>query len=168
MPLRPSTPVALGMACALAAASCLGRDATEPPGNGSPVALALRANVSATAVATVVVVVAATDITPSLVFNISVQNGVASGTITLPAGSSRLITMHAYDAGGVETHRGSVTVNIQPGTNPTIALVLVPLAGDAPINVTLGSFVVTVTPAADTLPIGGTAAVKARIVDANG
>jgi len=148
--------------------SCVSRDLTEPPGDHRETTLLVRADVSAASVANIVVEVTAPDITTPLVFNIPVANGVASGTITLPAGSNRTITMHAFDAGGVETHRGTVTVNIQPGTNPTIALVLVPLAGDAPINVTLGSFVVTVTPPADTLPIGGTTAVAATILDANG
>ena len=115
-----------------------------------------------------VVEVTAPDITSLLVFNIPIANGVASGTITLPAGSNRTITMHAFDAGGVETHRGSVIVTIRAGTNPTIALVLAPLAGDVPINATLGSFVISVTPGADTLAIGGTAALTASIVDASG
>jgi glucose/arabinose dehydrogenase len=47
-------------------------------------------------------------------------------------------------------------------------LVLAPLAGDAPINATLGSFVVTVTPAADTMSIAATATLTATIVDGNG
>jgi glucose/arabinose dehydrogenase len=76
--------------------------------------------------------------------------------------------MHAFDVGGVETHRGSVTVTIQPRTNPVITLLLGPLAGDVPINATLGSFVVAVAPTADTLALGGTATVTATIVDANG
>jgi glucose/arabinose dehydrogenase len=68
----------------------------------------------------------------------------------------------------VETHRGSVIVTIQSGTNPIISLVLSPLVGNVPINATLGSFVVTVAPGADTLAILGTAALTATILDANG
>src|SRR5438552_9286922 len=161
---RASLPAAL--AALLSVGACVPRDLTEPPVDRAT--LLVGADVSAAATASLVLEVTAPDITTLLVFNIPIVNGVASGTITLPAGSSRTITMHAFDAGGVETHRGSVIVTIRPGTNPTIALVLAPLAGDAPINATLGSFVVTVTPGADTLPIAGTAALTASIVDASG
>jgi len=125
------------------------------PGDHRETTLFVRADVAAVAVARLVVEVTAPDIATPLAFNILITNGVAAGIVTIPAGSSRTITLHAFDAGGVETHRGSVTVTIQPGTNPVISLVLAPLAGDAPINATLGSFVVTVTPAADTLSIAG-------------
>src|SRR5881396_1773607 len=161
---RTSLPATL--AALLAVGACVPRDLTEPPADRAT--LVVRADVSAAAVASLVVEVTAPDISTPLVFNIPIANGVASGTITLPAGSNRTITMHAFDAGGVETHRGSVTVNIQSGTNPTISLVLTPLAGDAPINATLGSFVVTVAPAAETLLVRGTAALTATIADANG
>src|SRR5947208_11701694 len=154
------------LAALLAVGACVPRDLTEPPADRAT--LVVRADVSAAAVASLVVEVTAPDITTLLVFNIPIANGVASGTITLPAGSNRTITMHAFDAGGVETHRGSVIVTIRAGTNPTIALVLAPLAGDVPINATLGSFVISVTPGADTLAIGGTAALTASIVDASG
>src|SRR3989440_3240384 len=153
-------------AALLALGACIPHDLTEPPADRAT--LVVRADVSAAAVASLVVEVTAPDITTLLVFNIPIANGVASGSITLPAGSNRTITMHAFDAGGVETHRGATTATIRAGTNPTISLVLTPLAGDAPINATLGSFVVTVTPGADTLPIAGTAALTASIVDASG
>jgi glucose/arabinose dehydrogenase len=168
MPYRAWSRAAVGAACVLASSSCLSRDATEPQGSRAAIRLVVRVDASATAVATVVVEVTAPDIATPLVFNIPVANGVATGTITVPAGSNRTITMRAFDAGGVETHRGAVTANVQPGTNPTIALLLAPLAGDVPINGTLGSFVVTVAPGADTLPVAGTAAFTATIVDANG
>jgi glucose/arabinose dehydrogenase len=151
----------------LALGSCLGRDLVEP-GDHRETTLLVRADVAAVAVASLVVEVTAPDITTPLAFNIPITNGVAAGTITIPAGSSRTITMHAFDAGGVETHRGSVTVTIQPGTNPLISIVLTPLAGDVPINATLGSFTVRVAPAADTLVVNGTVALAATILDANG
>src|SRR3989449_1532360 len=108
------------------------------------------------------------DIPTALIFNIPVAGGVASGTIAIPAGSNRTIAIRAYDAGGVETHRGSVTVSLQPGANPTIVIVLTPLTGNVPIRVTLGSFAVLVTPAADSLLIGDPLSLTATILDANG
>ena len=90
-------------ACAtlLAFASC--NPATAPSGDGRA-HLAVRADVSGTAVTTVVVEVSAADLPQRLVFNFIVANGVASGTITIPAGTGRTITIRAFDAGGVETH----------------------------------------------------------------
>ena len=116
------------LASLLAFASCTQRGVVEPFQTGAAT-LVIRADLSGTAVATVVVEVTAPDI-PSQLFNIPIVNHVASGTIALRAGSGRTITMRAYDAGGVETHRGSATIDIQPGTNPTISIVLQPLTGD--------------------------------------
>ena len=129
--------------------------------------LIVTADLTGTAVATVVVEVTAPDI-PSQWFNIPIVDNVASGTIILRAGSGRTITMRAYDAGGVETHRGSATLNIRPGTNSTISIVLQPLTGDVQIDVTLGSFSVTVTPGASSLMVGEIVTLTATIRDANG
>src|SRR2546425_1976453 len=150
----------------LALGSCLGHEPTgSPPAQTS---LIVRADLSGTSVATIVVEVTAPDLPTPVVFNIPIADGVASGTITLRAGSHRTITMRAYDAGGVETHRGSATIDIQPGANPTISIVLQPLTGDVQIDVTLGSFSVTVTPDASTLTVGETVTLTASIRDANG
>jgi trimeric autotransporter adhesin len=155
------------LALSLCAASC--KSGTGPWGNGE-VKLVVTAVVSGATVATVVIDVTAPDIPTPLVFNIPVSSGVASGTITVPAGSNRTVAMRAFDAGGVETHSGSVTINVQPGTNPTIVIKLTPLTGNVPITVTLGSVKVSVTPATNTLSLAGTAQVQltATIVDAQG
>jgi hypothetical protein len=157
----------LALVSTLGLASCL----SEPTDNGrrSPEArLLLRADLSSTAVAILVAEVTAADIPTPLIFNIPVAGGVASGTITIPAGADRTIAIRAYDAGGVETHSGSVTVSLQPGANRPIAITLTPLTGDVPIEVTLGSFAVIVTPATDSLLIGDTLNLTATILDANG
>jgi len=130
--------------------------------------LIVRADVSMTAAATLVAEVTAPDIPTPLLFNIPIAAGVASGTITLPAGANRTVSFRAYDAGGILTHNGSVTLNIQPGTNSTIAITLTPLTGDQPIVVTLGSFTITVTPSSPTVGIGGTVSLAVSITDWNG
>jgi glucose/arabinose dehydrogenase len=76
--------------------------------------------------------------------------------------------MRAFDAAGVETHRGSVTVSVHPGANTAISLVLSPLTGDVPIDATLGTVTITVTRVADTLLAGETVSLTARVVDALG
>src|SRR5213594_3753187 len=160
--------VVVTLASVLALGSCLERDPTGSRPSSVTTTLLVRADVTGTAVATVVVDVTAPDIPATLVFNVPVAQGAALGTITVPAGSNRTIALRAFDAGGGETHSGSVTVNIQPGTNPTIALVLMPVTGSMPINAMLGSFAVTVTPAVQPLTIGDTARLTATILDASG
>jgi hypothetical protein len=155
------------MVSMLALGSCL-REPTGSRSRPAETTLLVRADLSGSTVATVVVEVAAPDISPTLVFNIPISSRVALGTITLPAGSYRTITMRAYDAGGVETHSGAVTVAIQPGTSPTISIVLMPLTGDVPINATLGTFAVTLTPARDTVTVSGTVTLTASLLDGNG
>jgi len=137
------------------------------PGQGNGT-LIVRADVSASAVATLVAEVTAPDIPTALVFNIPIVAGVASGTITIPAGSNRTVTLRAYDAGGILTHSGSATFSIQSGTNASVAITLTPLTGDQAIVVTLGSFTITVTPSSPTVAISGTVQLDVAITDWNG
>jgi len=147
-------------------ASCSDQPVVEP--RGADGAVAIRADVSGTAIAAVVVEVSAPDIPTTLVFNIPVANGVASGTITVPAGSNRTIAMRAFDASGVQTHAGSITLTIQSGTNPATSIVLTPLTGDVPLQATLGDYTITVSPPSSTLARGGTVHLTAAIKDTNG
>jgi hypothetical protein len=103
---------------AVAFASC-GQDTVAPAGEAK---LVLFADVSGTSVSTVVVEVTAPDITTPLVFNIQVSNGVATDTIVVPAGSQRTIAMRAFDGSAIETHSGSTSLNIAPGTNATVTI----------------------------------------------
>jgi hypothetical protein len=144
-------------------AACSAGDLTRPP--AAPVTLVLRANVSATSVALVVVEVSAPDITPPLVFNIPVTSGVALGSVTLPAGSNRTLTMHAYDAAGIETHRGATVIQVDAATTPTIQFTLTPLSGQVPIAITLGRVTVTIVPALDTLTVADSSVLTARVLD---
>src|SRR5258705_10508003 len=145
-------------------ASCA-QNTVGPAGDAK---LVINANLPGTMVPTVVADVTAPDIPTMLVFNIPIVNGIATRAITVPAGSSRTVTLRAYDAAGVETHRGSTTLTIQPGTNTTMAYVLIHLTGDLPITVTLGSFSVTVTPPSANLAVDGTVQLSAAIQDAKG
>ena len=126
------------------------------------------ADVSAALSATVVVEVTAPDITAPLVFNIPIVGTTASGTITVPVGLQRTIAMRAFDVTGIETHTGSVTIDVVAGPNPTITLTLLPVTGDVVISVTLGTVTVTVAPSDDTLEIGTTGLLTAAVLDGNG
>jgi len=151
----------------LGVGSCLAREPTGSP-QFVETTMLLRANLSGSGVASIVVKVTAPDFPETLTFNIPIVNTVASGTITLRAGSDRTITMRAFDAGGVATHTGSVTIDVHPGANAAVSMVLMPLTGDGSIEVTLGSFTVTVTPAASAVTVGDTITLTASILDANG
>ena len=144
------------------------RCADQGPVPQSEATLSVGVNLSGTTVTTVVLDVSAPDIPTTLVFNIPIVGGIATGTITVPAGSNRTIQLRGYDIGGVQTHSGSVTVNIQPGTNATMSIVLTPLTGDLPITATLGSYIVTVTPPSASLSITGTVQLSVTITDSNG
>ena len=94
-------------------------------------------DVAGSAVETLVAEVTAPDIPTALTFNIPIAGSVASGTITVPAGSNRAVALRAYDAGGILTHNGGTTINIQPGANPSVAITLAPLTGDPMLPLTL-------------------------------
>src|SRR3989442_14319642 len=152
------------LASVLVLGAC-GNPVDSGPGHGT---LIVRADVSAAAVATLVAEVSAPDIPTALVFNIPIVAGVASGPITIPAGSNRTVTLRAYDAGGILTPAGSAPLNIQSATNATVAITLTPLTGDQAIVVTLGSFTITVTPSSPTVAISGTVQLAVAITDWNG
>jgi hypothetical protein len=140
------------------------------PGGEEPrdVTLVVAAHVGSSAVTTLVLEVSGPGIAINLVFNFSVVGGVAGGTVTVPAGSDRTFTFRAFDAGGVETHRGSVTMDVVAGMNPGLSVVLTPLSGDLPIEVQLGTVRIVVVPGVDTLEIGDSVGLTARVTDAMG
>ncbi len=155
-------PLLLGLA--LAACGDPGTGAAPPAGEP----LRISASVGQAPVSTLVVEVTAPDMPARLAFNIDVVNGTAAGSIRVPAGVARTITVRALSAGGTETHRGSRTVDVRPGTNPTVAVTLQPVDGEQPIEAVLGSIVVTVSPATGTLLIGSTLRLQAQVRDGAG
>ena len=163
-------PRALWSAVPVALASLVTFAACREPGvtNGAAAALFVRVDAAGTPATLVVVEVSAPDINPALLFNIPVTNGVAVDTISVPTGPSRTFAMRAYAANGVQTNAGSVTVDVVPGANPAISIVLTALTGGMPIHATLGSVTVTVTPATDSLTAGSTVRLTAVIRDGNG
>jgi calcineurin-like phosphoesterase family protein len=144
---RPSSAASRGVAAKLAtfalvfAASCVLDSFTSP----QPAELRISANLQSAPIASLVVTVSASDINPSLTFNLTLEGGVATGTFRVPAGSARTLTLTAFDASGLETHRGSTTLDIVPGTNPPVAIVMQPIAGRQPIEATLGAFTIAIT-----------------------
>lgn len=143
-------------------------DSTAPHIQPSDISLTVQATVSGTAVAAMTLEVIVPGITNPIIQNLSISNGVASGTVAVPAGSDRTFTVRAFDGNALETHRGSVTTSVRGGMNPTISIALTALTGDLPITVTMGSYAISVTAESDTMQVGDTVTYTAAVMDADG
>src|SRR6266581_1556717 len=86
------------IALAAALGSCAEHPVAVTPHDAS---LQVYLSVASTAVTSVVVKVTALDIPDTLAFNLNVESGTASGTISVPTGSNRTFIVSAYDAGGI-------------------------------------------------------------------
>ncbi len=174
-PLRRTLLLLAGVALLGAACSDGGSPTEAAPGRDEArVGFAL--DVAGTSVSAIAVEVTAADITSRLVFNIEVVNGVATGSITIPAGADRTITARAYDAKGILTHQGSRVVTVKGGSNTSIAITMVPTAGEQPLTINFGVMVVQVSRAVQppTFPtfmgeeIGDTVRYRAFVRNADG
>jgi hypothetical protein len=130
--------------------------------------LIVHANLAGTATSGFVVEVSAPDIPTTLVFNLPVEENVARGTITLPAGSDRVLTARAFDRKGLETHYGGRTIQVRGGDNDAVTITLLPLHGDQPIEMTVGTYTVSVSPPAVTVAPGESVQLDATVSDADG
>lgn len=154
---------------ALLSASCESRPPTAS-GAGAAVPLRITAVTVGTPISTLIVDVTAPDLPTTLVFNLTVQNGIASGTVRIPPGEARSIHVTAVDDQGEVTHEGSVTIDVAPGQNPPVQVVLRPRSGQVPITVTFGNYTVLVTPNAATIDATVSADVQltATVIDVDG
>lgn len=123
-----------------------------------------------TPISILVVEVSAADLPATLVYNLAVANGVASGTIKMPPGVARTIHVTAFDGQGNMTHEGSTMVDVRPGQNPPVQIKLTPKSGQVPISVTFGNFGVVVTPPQAALDLAGNPTVQlaVTVTDVNG
>ena len=159
-------PLALALLAAVLA-SCSDLAGPGPEG-GDGASIRVTANVSGTPISTLVVEVTAPDITTPLVFNLEAQNGVAAGTIKVPPGQQRTFAVKAFDTDGSVTHEGSATINVGPGQNPPLSIVLTSKAGHVDVTVSFGASSVIVSPAADSLAPGETLQLNAYLVNTDG
>jgi Tol biopolymer transport system component len=156
----------------LAAAAAVLATACGPEPTGSePEPLDATITVSAQVgelVTAVSVEVSAADIRTPIVANIPVTDGVASGSVTVPAGSDRLLTVHAFDDNAIETHRGAGTVNLKEGDNQVVEITLDPLTGQQPIVATVGTYTVILEPADTAIDVLDTMRLTVTVTDASG
>ncbi len=106
----------------------------------------------------------ATPLRTSALFNAS---GVASTSINMPVGVNRQLQVDMYLSGQL-VFSGTSNINVLNGTNPTQQVTPTPITGNVPIQVTVGSFVVSVAPTAATVNVGQTATLTATVRDALG
>src|ERR1041384_922893 len=154
-------------ACLLTAALGTACQSTldAPPRMPDTADLRVTASVAGTPIDLIVVICESADIPTPLVFNLPVQNGVAQGTIKLPPGSQRKITVKAYDTDGALIAEGTKTIDVRPGMNPPVSIPMVSKAGQVPVTVTLGAVSVVVQPALPTMTTGGTLQLSTTITD---
>ena len=157
--------LALGLMSVLSAIAC--DDPSRPPEHAPPARLAISASLAGTPIATLVATVSATDIPVAIVKNLTVRDGIASGTLGIPPGLARTITVTAFDDEGRVSHEGSRTVDVHHGQNPTVSIPMLPRAGAVPIAVQLGSVVVSISRTSVELQVGSTLQLIATIVTAD-
>jgi hypothetical protein len=99
-----------------------------------------------------------------LVFNLPVQNGVAAGTIRMPPGTARTITLEAFDDAGDITHEGSATIDVRAGQNPPVSIAMLPRGGEVPVTATLADVSVIITPGTANVVAGEAQQFAAQII----
>lgn len=156
------------MACVFASACVDGpMGPAEPDATGPLVPLRLTADVG-DLVRGVSVEISAPDIDPPSVQNVPVADGVASGSVSVTAGTDRVFTVRAFDARGVVSHEGTDTLDVVPGANAILTLTLEPVGGDVPITVELAAYIVTVDPASAVVSVGASLGLVATVTDGGG
>jgi hypothetical protein len=138
------------------------------PDVSSDAKLRLTAVVAGTPIAIVSAEVTATDIATPLRFNLPIVEGVAAGTLRLPPGAARTITVRAFEQSGSITHEGQATVDIRPGANAPVSITLRSRAGQLPITATLGEISVVVSPAVLDVAVGTSVQLSVTILDVDG
>lgn len=158
----------LGAATVAAAPACTGMGDTSP----GPVANAVfpfHVTFSAGAlVTTLVVTVTGPGIAVPLVFNMPIVAGTASGTITVPVGSGRLIAAQAFDSSGAVLFSGSTTITVSTGANPPVSFTLAPLVGTVPVTAVVGAVTISLLPTSATVRAGLTTTLVPTVRDALG
>lgn len=160
---------ALALLCAAAtmAAACDHSTAPQPQHGSAQMYIQAVFN-SANVPSKVVVEISAADLNPNpLIYNLTVVNDTAKGTVTIPAGSARTITIKAYDATGVETYTGTATQDVQVGTNNSVTIPLTH-SGDQPIVATFTTFTVSLSSTTVSVNVGANATIAVTVKGSDG
>ena len=91
----------------------------------------------------------------------------ASGSMTVPVGQGRLMTVSIYDATNALLFMGTSLVNVTAGVNPPATVTISPTLGSVPITVVFGTVTVTLSPP-PTIRAGLTTTITATVKDGLG
>ena len=156
---------AIAVASSLAAlVSCSDATTDVPETETNSVQLFVTADISGTAIQSVVAKVEAPDM-ETITSELEVEGGTATGVLSIPVGSGRVLTITAFNAEGAATHEGSRTLTVAAGTNETVSVNLVPTMGDQPITATLGEVRLTWKERVGALAIGSTAQFEVEVLE---
>jgi hypothetical protein len=112
--------------------------------------------------------VTAPDLEDDVHAQLSLRDGRATATVDIAPGNGRTITVRAFDAAGVQTHRGSTTEDFPAGQDGEASVTLDGLQGDQPIEVRVGTRLLRIDPATATLRTGQTIRLAAYLDTATG
>lgn len=94
-------------------------------------------------------------------------SGVARATLQIPIGDNRVLQVDMWKGTSL-VFSGTSTFSVTAGTNQTQTLTPVPITGSVPIQVTVGTFIVSVTPTSATVVVAATRSFSATVRDASG
>jgi hypothetical protein len=120
------------------------------------------------AISSITVEVTGPGIDTALVFHLTLSGNTATGSARVPAGAARRVVARAFDASGVNTHRGDTTVTLVEGANPSATLALQPLVGTVQLTLTFGSTVVAVSGGNASLAANATLQLSAAAANSRG
>ena len=170
--MHPRTLLARALARVAACALVLCVVACAAPGDpgrhAAPLRLVLRADLAQLGIARLSVEITGPGIDTPITTDLTITNGVASGTVEVPAGPARVVTVHGFDAQGTETYRGAATVDVTAGETVTANITLRSLTSSVTITVTVASVSVTIAPAAPSPRAGEQITLSATATELNG
>src|SRR4051812_46758746 len=170
---RLGAPVRRAFALAALATTVACGGGPAPPPQVTETEVAISATLTAeqqAVIAAMSVEVTGPGISTPIVVTLNVAGATVNGTVRVPVGSGRVFTVRAFNAQGQEVGSGSATASVVAGTNPTVTVpmnVATP-TGDVPIDVTIGSYTVTVSPSPVTIARGATRTLTATVTEIGG
>lgn len=158
---------AVALTLAVASGACESGSFLGVQEDTQPINITLQSAVTA-ATAGVTAEVTGPGISQPVVANLPVSNGMASGGLTVLSGSNRVFTLRAFDTQGIETHRGTQTVDIAPDQNMSLSMTLAPLTGDVGLDAQIGTYTINISAPSSTVSVGSTLQHSATVTDVFG
>lgn len=95
-------------------------------------------------------------------------SGTATASVVVPVGFPRILEIKIYDIANVLLFQGIDTIAVLAGTNPPKVVNVTPVNGNVPIQIIVGSYVVSVSPTSATIALGATRTFTATVLNPGG